>query len=120
MTALPKPKKYDREPANVDTSKLRFAKRHFNRDAGYRKWVRGYPCALKGKGFGNCSTSKVEAAHTATGGLQIKHDDSRCAPLCGGPDGHHRKFDTYELPKEAREIVRRRAAEIRRRWEASR
>lgn len=118
MTAIPKPRPYDeRKASRIDTSGMPHPKKHFVRDAGYRAEVRRHECALRGKGYGDCATRKVDCAHVGTGGMGIKTHDSLTAPLCSGPAGHHRQFDTYRLPRAARQLIARRAREIRAEWE---
>ena len=92
---LPKPTREDRKRAAIDTSELALSKRHFERDAEYRAWIRTHRCLLHW--FSRCE-GPVEAAHLQRGGRSLKGSDLSCIPLCGLR--HHRLLDGNSLDHE--------------------
>jgi hypothetical protein len=109
--AYPKPTKESRRKANIDTSDLAISKRHFDRDADYRAWIRTHPCALRW--MRDC-IGDVEAAHLDRGGRGIKGSDLSCLPLCG--KRHHKLLDGNSLDWEVTAYLWRRAWELLAEW----
>ena len=74
-------------------------------DPAYRRWLReNCKCVVcKKLGVAQAFTqqfTKIEAAHSASGGMGTKAPDSTCAPLCMG---HHQQSHSMGMPRfEAR------------------
>lgn len=69
-------------------------------DPAYRRWLRENCKCVVCRKFGVPQTftgqfGKIEAAHSASGGMGTKAPDSTCAPLCMG---HHQRQHSMGMP----------------------
>ena len=115
--AFPKPTRDERKPVKIDTTDLAIGKRHYLRDAEYRRWIATHRCLLPNYDGRKCARigdrNDVEPAHLEHGGKGVKGSDASCVPLC---PQHHDALDAETLPWQIVAFLWMKALFLREKW----